>query len=90
VSEISVRKLASVLKKLEVKNGNIILIKRSVVSQGDDYETFRKALDHLNLNAMVIVVDDTSDVKSLDDTMMRQLGWVRSSPLKMPPYRRKA
>jgi hypothetical protein len=77
MGDLSVRKASSIFRKLQVKNGNILLVKRSVISEGDDLDKLRSALGHLGLNALVLVVDDMDDVKSLDEGMMRKLGWIR-------------
>lgn len=81
MGEFSVRKASSVFRKLDVKNGNIVLVKRSIVSDGDDLDKLRAALGRLGLNALVLVVDNMDDVKSLDEGMMRQLGWIRLETL---------
>lgn len=76
--DISVRQIARLLKKYHIENGDILALKTH--SQNANVETIdliAKALERLNLNVLVIVVDDFNELNVLNETEMNKRGWFR-------------
>lgn len=81
-SSISVRQMSRLLKKLNIKSGDILVLKhQSESANADAIDTIVKALTHLRVDALVIVVDDFNDLSVLNETEMNKRGWYKLSSI---------
>lgn len=66
------------LSKLDIKNGDVVVVKRFKGLSADVLEWFAEELGKRGLyDCIVVAIDKTSDVKSLDEKVMNNYGWYR-------------
>lgn len=82
-SLLSIRQLAKVLRKLNVRDGDVLLVKSqtSLSSKemvGEIIEGLKK-LGHTR--SLVMVVDDFNDISTMNETEMNKHGWYHMKTL---------
>lgn len=82
--------MARLLKRFSIKSGDILALKhKSENANAEAIDVISKALTHLKVNALIVVVDDFDDMSVLNETEMNRLGWYRFNSLaklmKLPP-----
>jgi hypothetical protein len=66
------------IKKLAIEPGSIVLVKQAGNITTEQINQFADDIvKYLGFSAMVVVVNNLSDVKALDDGQMARYGWVR-------------
>lgn len=91
-NNLSVRQLSRLLKKYNIRNGDILALRhQSENANLDAIDMITKALTSMQVNALVIVVDDFNDLSVLDELEMNKRGWYRIEKLmriiKTPPIK---
>lgn len=72
------KKAMQLCRKLHLGNNDVILLKRgSSLASLKGIDNLVHAIEKLNVNAMVAVVDDFNNLAILDETQMRKMGWMR-------------
>lgn len=79
-NNISVRQIARLLKKLCVKNGDILAVKQTFANQGV-IEQLSEGLQRMEVTALIVVVDSFDDLTVLNETEMNKRGWYRFEKL---------
>lgn len=79
---ISVRQMSKLLKRFHLNNGDILAIKHQTENANEQaIDTITKALTHLKIDALVIVVDSFDDLTVLNETEMGKRGWFKLKSL---------
>lgn len=83
MTEFSRKKIGSFVKKLRVRNGDLILVKHgSEIADIQTIGAMADALGNAGLEKTVIfVVDDFDNIRALDESTMNKNGWFRVEAL---------
>ena len=83
------RKLAQVIQKLNLENGNVILVKRGTkLAEQGHLNQLGNTIGEMGFTQQIIliVLDDFSDLSILNEAEMNKLGWQRiPQPTEEPP-----
>ncbi len=75
---ISVRHLKACMKRLHVTDNDVLAIKKdSVLATEEGIESLRRALASMGINVLTVIVEDFSEIATLNETTMRKHGWYR-------------
>lgn len=78
----SARQIARLLKKINLHDHDIIMLKSGKFDEQDIMEMLRKGVESLGLKKVfVIVTDDFDDLKVLNQQEMNNLGWYNISQI---------
>jgi hypothetical protein len=73
---LSARQMARLLKKISLRDGDIVLVKQSKFDERELAEALRRGVEKLNIEGIyVIMVSDFDDIKTLNRQEMNNLGW---------------
>lgn len=75
-TQLSVRQMSRLLKKISLHEGDILLIREGKFSQEELLMQIKRGVEHLNLKrVLAVVVDEFEDIKSLNRQEMNKNGW---------------
>ncbi len=76
MTELSRRQLSRLLKRISLKDNDIILVRRSKFAEDDVMEMLKMGVEQLGFNYIfVIFVEDFDDIKVLNKQDMNARGW---------------
>jgi bifunctional DNA-binding transcriptional regulator/antitoxin component of YhaV-PrlF toxin-antitoxin module len=79
---LSVRQMARLLRKISLKEDDILLIRKDKFSEQEILEQIKKGVERLNLKrVLAIIVDEFEDISSLNKQEMRNHGWYHISDI---------
>jgi hypothetical protein len=74
--------MSRILKRLNINSGDILAIKyQSENANRNAIDAITKALTHLGIDVLVIVVNDFNDLSVLNETEMQKRGWFKLKSL---------
>lgn len=79
---LSARQMARLLKKLPIRDGDVLLVKQSKFNEKEVMEALRQGVAKMNINGIyVIMVENFDDIKSLNVQEMNANGWYSVSQI---------
>lgn len=79
---LSVRQMARLLKKLPIRDGDIVLVKQSKFNEKEVMEALRRGVERLDIGGIyVIMVSNFDDIKTLNRQEMANHGWYHISDI---------
>lgn len=81
-AQISSRQMARLLKKLSLKEDDILLIRRDKFSEDEVLSQIRKGVERLSLKrVLAILVDEFEDIRALNRQEMNNHGWYHADQI---------
>lgn len=83
---VSARKtVREAIRKLDIENGDVVLVKRSTIPGGSTHAGIRAYIDSFSTvlgntgreKCIIVVVDELDDLQILNNHEMAKAGWVR-------------
>ena len=75
--QLSARQMAKILKKLQIHENDIILIRRDKFTDEEILNQIRRGVDTLGLKrVLAILVDENEDIRTLNQQDMNKYGWI--------------
>ena len=82
MSDLSVRQITRLLKKISLHDGDIVVVKQSKFNEKDILEMLGKGVERLGLQSVfVIMVEDDMDIETLNRQEMKNHGWYHISEI---------
>lgn len=76
MTDPSRRQMSRLLKKITLKEGDIVLVKRSKFNDAEILDALRKGVESLGISKVfAIIVDDFEDIKTINQQEMNAYGW---------------
>jgi len=76
LQQLSVRQMSRLLKRLALRDNDILLIRRSGFSDEQVVERIRAGVENLSVkHVLAVLVDDFSDLQVLNQQEMNSRGW---------------
>jgi hypothetical protein len=79
---LSVRQMSRLLKRIELHENDVLLVKESKFKTEDVLEALRRGVEQLGIGTVyVIVVKDFEDIRSFNQQEMNAHGWYHVSQI---------
>lgn len=82
MNDLSVRQMARLLKKISLRDNDVILVRSDKFDPQEILEALKKGIERINLTRVIVVmVEDFGDIESLNKQQMNSHGWYHVSQI---------
>lgn len=82
MNDLSVRQMARLLKKISLRDNDIILVKNDKFEPQEILDALKRGIERINLTRVIVVmVEDFNDITTLNRQQMNSHGWYHVSQI---------